>query len=212
MTAIAPQPAVPPHKLRWYQYSLRSLLLFVTACAVVCSWLAVTIQSQRRQAEAARAIEKLGGYALSKPTWLGRLLRDDSLLTVTNVGLSDTKATDDELVRIEALGELKALWLTNTRITDAGLVHLQGLGRLETLGLDGATKITDVGLLHLQELTRLRCLVLIDTQVTDAGLVHLEGLSQLKELDLCGTNVSDEGVKKLQQALPNCEIHTSLPP
>ena len=52
-------------KLRWYQYSLRSLLLFVTACAVACSWLAVTIQGQRRQHEAAEAIEKAGGTVKS---------------------------------------------------------------------------------------------------------------------------------------------------
>jgi hypothetical protein len=31
-------------------------------------------------------------------------------------------------------------------------------------------------------------------------------LAQLKILQLAGTPVTDEGVKKLQQALPNCEI------
>jgi hypothetical protein len=31
-------------------------------------------------------------------------------------------------------------------------------------------------------------------------------LSQLKQLLLNGTQVTDEGVKKLQQALPKCEI------
>jgi len=31
-------------------------------------------------------------------------------------------------------------------------------------------------------------------------------MANLKALDLAGTNVTDEGVKKLQQALPNCKI------
>ena len=78
----------PKPKLRWFQYSLRSLLLFVTACAIACSWLAVTIQSQRRQGAAAEAIKKAGGKVESEQTWLGRLLRDDSLVNVTAVDLS----------------------------------------------------------------------------------------------------------------------------
>ena len=44
------------------------------------------------------------------------------------------------------------------------------------------------------------------TQVTDAGLEHLKGLTNLQLLWIAKTQVTDEGVKKLQQALPNCEI------
>jgi len=42
--------------------------------------------------------------------------------------------------------------------------------------------------------------------VTDAGLEHLKGLTTLQELHLSHTKVSDEGVKKFQQALPKCKI------
>ena len=42
--------------------------------------------------------------------------------------------------------------------------------------------------------------------VTDAGLQHLARLTQLRELHLFHANVTDEGVTKLQQALPNCKI------
>ena len=44
------------------------------------------------------------------------------------------------------------------------------------------------------------------TGVTDAGLVHLEGLAQLQSLYLRNTNVTDPGIEKLRQALPNCKI------
>jgi hypothetical protein len=36
--------------------------------------------------------------------------------------------------------------------------------------------------------------------------VYLEGLNKLECLLLGGTKVTDDGVKKLQQALPNCQI------
>jgi internalin A len=59
---------------------------------------------------------------------------------------------------------------------------------------------------NLHALSQLQTLELGGTGVSDAALVYLQGLSQLQYLDLSGTNVTDQGVKKLQQALPNCEI------
>jgi len=37
-------------------------------------------------------------------------------------------------------------------------------------------------------------------------LEHLKGLSNLTNLELRDTKATGEGVRKLQQALPNCEI------
>jgi Leucine-rich repeat (LRR) protein len=59
---------------------------------------------------------------------------------------------------------------------------------------------------HLKGLRQLQKLDLGGAKVTDAGLEHLKGLTKLQSLDLIFTNVTDQGVKKLQQALPKCEI------
>jgi len=42
---------------------------------------------------------------------------------------------------------------------------------------------------------------------TDAGLEHLKGLTQLEQLWLDGTQVTDAGVEKLNQALPKCNFN-----
>ena len=94
---------------------------------------------------------------------------------------------------------------SNAMSTDAGFVHLNGLTKLETLNL-WYTKITDTGLAYLKGMTKLKWLDLGFTGVTDAELMHLEGLTSLKRLSLRATKITPAGVKKLQQALPNCRI------
>ncbi len=69
-----------------------------------------------------------------------------------------------------------------------------------------ATCIRDGDLAVLTLLVTLEGLGIHCTDVSDAGLTHLQGLTRLKHLDLTDTQVTPEGVKKLQEALPNCEI------
>jgi len=53
-------------------------------------------------------------------------------------------------------------------------------------------------------------MLLGQTSVTDAGLEHLGGLKQLQYIELGRTNVTGEGVNKLQQALPKCRIDSDF--
>ena len=95
---------------RKYQYSLRSLFLLTLLVAIGMSWLTVTMRNQRKQKAAAEAIEKAGGAEkLWEPTWLGRLLRDDSLVRVTDVGVYARPTTDRILVHLRELTQLKVL-------------------------------------------------------------------------------------------------------
>jgi hypothetical protein len=52
----------PTTRLRWFQYSLRTLLVFVTLCAIACSWLAVKIKQARQQREVVAEVEKSDGW------------------------------------------------------------------------------------------------------------------------------------------------------
>jgi len=88
---------------------------------------------------------------------------------------------------------------------------LKGLTSLRILDL-GGTQVTDAGLEHLEGLTNLEVLGLAGTRVTDAGLERLKGMTSLRRLELHRVKnapymqVTDEGVKKLQEALPDCKI------
>ena len=68
------------------------------------------------------------------------------------------------------------------------------------------TEVTDAGLEQLKGVTGLEALAL-GAKVTDAGLEHLKGLTELTFLQLFGTKVTDNGVDKLQAALPKCFIN-----
>jgi len=139
---------------------------------------------------------------------LGGRVKVDENKAVVVLDLNACNFPDAGLVHLKGLTKLEGLGLDYSEVTDAGLEHLKGLTNLRTLSLED-TSITGAGLVHLKGLTKLKTLHLSHTKVTDAGLVHLEGLTELERLFLYNTGggkVTDAGVKKLQQALPNCKI------
>jgi len=191
----------------WHALTVLALF-FVCLVAAVFYWLTVTIRDQRKQKAAADAIEAAGGMAHAEQTWLGKLLRDDSLVMVGSVALEDGSVTEDAVARLEDTDQVVALTLEGPRVTDDMLAHLERMNQLMILSLD-KTGISDDGLAHLRGLSQLRFLRMNDTGITDAGLAHLAGLD-IRMLQLGGTKVTTRGVKRLKRALPRC--HISLEP
>ena len=190
-------------KRRWYQFSLRSLLVVMTVATVTFGgW--VQFRRQRAQAnrdrvaavdKAVAEIEELGGWAMYN-------VEDMRPQTWLEEHFDDPGGSDDPVCAVKVL----FVSLDGPKVTDASLKLLKELKSLQYLGLGlSGTNVTDTGLERLQGLS-VGILDLSNTNVTDAGLERLKGMSNLEELDLTGTKVTNEGVKKLQQALPNCEI------
>jgi hypothetical protein len=154
--------AAPEPKLHWYQFSLRSLLVFGILCAIPCSCVAVRMRTAERQGEATLAIENIGGRAeyaylfTSRlcpappgPPWLRRLLGDDFFANVVWVDFEGTRVTDADLQHLKRLPQLSRLDLDGTQVTDADLVHLEGLTTLHYVRLD-STRVTRTGVLALR--------------------------------------------------------------
>jgi hypothetical protein len=185
---------------RRFQFSIRSLLVFMLLCAVVCSWFAVRMNEAKGQREAVAAIRARGVYVeypeSSAPAWLVNSLGVEFF---EGISFADCPfAFDDEdMVYLSGLANLEVLYLVRTQVTDSGLEHLKGLANLQALSLSG-TQVTDSGLEHLKGLANLRWLNLSGTQVTDSGLEHLKGLAKLQFLDLLGTQVTDSGLEHLK--------------
>jgi hypothetical protein len=208
---------------RWFQFSIRSLLLLTLAVACVCAFWVRPALDQRA------ALASLRGHCTDVtydvpsdprtgrpipalvPMWLVDRLGIDFFANVT--GLEVYNATDDILGRLKAFPRLTTLVLHGTDMTtDEGLTHVGQLGQLQVLGLSH-TKTNDGRLSRLRGLKKLELLELSDTQVTDSGLAALAGLTELREIHLRYTAVTDGGVATLRRALPRCVVkrHGSTP-
>jgi Leucine-rich repeat (LRR) protein len=181
-------------KRRWFRFSLRTLLIAFTLCGV---WLGYTMHQVRARRDAIRAIDANGGtygVYIVGPKWLRCFIPDEKCfydasrvsLGPGNQGYDPTNPfTDEDLVRI--------------------IPHLNQFQHFESLYLSD-NHITDDGLRCLKDLPTIRRLELGNTSVTDNCVPYLAELKTLKELDISQTGITEEGMAKLQTALPNCKI------
>jgi hypothetical protein len=113
----------------------------------------------------------------------------------------------DETIQLPPLPHLRGLNLYDAAFYGDGLEYLRDI---EVLDLTG-TEIGDDAMPKFETTRNLKSLSLAGTKITDAGLRHLKGLTQLRELWLGSDDrpekVTAEGIKRLQQALPNCKIN-----
>ena len=213
-----PTKAEPKRKRRWFQFSLRTLLLFTLICAVAASWVAHRMDKKRLSGKPLRQFARREAWFITTvkkstkilrarwshlelrgPEWLQTLVGDDFFTDPLLVSfIKARESTEATMTIVGELDELRQLFLAESNVTDAGLANLMRLRQLTNLNL-GGTNITDAGLAHLTKLRKLERLTLDRTKITDAGLVHLEGIDSLWRLSLTNTNVTDAGLEHLRR-------------
>lgn len=129
----------------------------------------------------------------------------ESLPNLDELALRRSRVSGAGLAALGNLRQLHGLDLLGSPVSDDGLEQLRPLLRLSRLGL-AETRVTDAGLRHLEPFENLQILWLGRTKITDACIPHLGRLKQLALLSLEQTEISDAGLRRLQEALPDCEI------
>lgn len=126
------------------------------------------------------------------------------LPSVRELDISFEPWSNRDLKKLSCLTKLQTLNLAGTFINSDGLASMRWLPYLRQLNLR-KTLVHDHGLQHLTG-CRLVELDLSQTRITDAGLAFLSTMKDLKKIYLVETNITPEGIGKLRQDLPDCQI------
>jgi hypothetical protein len=204
----------PKPRRRWFQFTLRTLLVLMLLVCIGMGWLGVKMQQTRKQRAAINAIVHGGGrvtnwgnFTSTFEGWQGPSRRTMALYLPSPEYQSYVDESQVHAWLRWLLGDDFFTHPTMTVVTSTvGMEHLGGLPQLESLILID-DQISDTDLRYLKCLPRLEALYIFGNSITDDGLNHVEELTQLRDVYISSTKVSDSGVKELQQALPNCEIH-----
>jgi hypothetical protein len=209
---------VPKRRRRWFQFSLRTLLIFTVIIAVGAGWLGKRFEQKRKDRETVAAIVKLGGtvaYGYQTddlraeppfPSWLRDFLGENFFSDVDSVWLRNATDVNAGVAHLKGLPRLRMLNLWNTKAGDDTLLHLKEVPQLQELNLD-ETNVTDAGLLNLKGLTHLQGLSLARTHISDSGLASLKGLTQLRILIIDNTTIGDAGLENLKGLT---QLHTLI--
>ena len=128
----------PKPRPRWYQYTLRTLLIVVTLAGCGFGWLGLKVREARQQQADIAAIEELGGRVAFDdevdsqgnsvpnakppgPVWLRAVLGDNFLRSVYSVDIEGQSLSDADLEHIRGLTTLKRLDVAGLRLTNAAL-------------------------------------------------------------------------------------------
>ncbi|HEV2972021.1 MAG TPA: hypothetical protein VGY55_18755, partial [Pirellulales bacterium] len=142
---------------RWYQFSLRSLMIFTLIVATASAWLGRRIEQKRREHDAVVAIKALHGwiqydYEQVSPHvsgWYVVHSEPSFFSEVISVELREL-ASDADLVNLKCLNQLEFLDLSGSQVTDAGLANLKEMGQLLRVDVKG-TKVTFAGVRDFQK-------------------------------------------------------------
>ncbi len=223
MKPVAVHVLPPRPRLRWFQFRLRTLLVFVTVCALFFSLVASRMKQAAEQRHAVDVIDRLRGtvgydYDFDAPVlrtadaespmpgWLRKTFGDDFFKRVVHVDLTLPQypghlapgvepITDSDLKDIARLGNLESLWFDHLSVRERGLQGLKGLTRWKSLDVWESTHRNHRG--ENTEDSSFEYCLHPRSQITDSGLECLTRLPRLQVLSLDGTRITDLGMGHL---------------
>jgi hypothetical protein len=218
METTPPKRASLKPKLRWFQFSLRTMMVAVTLSCIAGGWFGMKLRAARRQHAVVEQLNQRDfpywyDYQSDEtgqtnynapprgPEWLRNLLGFDFFNHVTEVhiGGDHARTLDDQTFRaILALPDLQTLDIAETAIMDQRLSWLPEAHRLTWLSVEGQ-QVTDLGLGHICRCSELKRLGISSrTKVTPKGLMQIARLKNLEELWLSDQPVTDDVLRALR--------------
>lgn len=194
--------AVKPRR-RWFQFSLRTLLLMMLVFGCGLGWyMEKRLKSQREWQAIKRSIKsiqqdrgfvKFDNSEQRSGHWVEKKLGID-LPGKTSVTILCTNhiLESGELYKMKSVQELQ---FYAAYVTDEDLKELAKLPELRSITTNPSS-ITAEGLAHFREHPHLETLGLDGSKMTDADLEMMD-LPNLRSLSLRGTAISDAGVASL---------------
>ncbi len=203
---------------RWFQFSLRTLLIFVAVFGLLAAWVSGPVHRANRQRIAVEKLTNLGALVKydyedadpanaepPEPRWLRELLGVDYFANVVGVETNCSKTGSsapspslscDEFDLFKSFPELTRLSIDGDGATDESLGFLTAFPNLQSLKIDG--RFADAGLRRIAQCTQIRELSIgEDVQVSESGFAELQALNELESLDLSRTTVPGEWLKPL---------------
>jgi hypothetical protein len=198
---------------RWrFQYSLRTLMIFVTVVGVLCVWPGMILQRVQHQRRVVEQIEALGGivtydivtfdYGMGRyisapppgPRIIRQIFGDDVFVYVVEVSFNQqNKAKDKDLALLRELPHLKRVSLDGPSFSDEGLKYVNDLKSLERLDLLN-TNISGEGVALLERNKKLDSLSLCGAAVNDSKLTQIDKLTNLHRLQINQSSITDDGL------------------
>ena len=126
---------------------------------------------------------------------------------ITEVDLTSTWTSDDDLAKIGRLKQLRKLNLSYTKISDLGLENLRPLRNVVSLNCYYCEYVSDGGIAFLKQWDKLEYLNLRGTEVTSKVFEHLAKMRKLKTLDVGFSRVNDDGFDALASLEQLSELH-----
>lgn len=202
-------------KRRWYQFSLRTLVVVMLLVSVVLGYWGNAWRRAQRQWEAVRAIEEAGGgvrintgvladpydyeaLMYKTPKWHKWLGIDCPEVLEITIALPNGDGKEI-MPHLRQLREVKSIRLEGDWLDDEGMAVVAQLPELRILTWKSANSTVD-GLVHLRNHPRLTEIHLFETTVADVEFEHLSTCANLEELEIEGPNtLTSKGIHALSR-------------
>ena len=211
-----------------FQYSLRSLLIFMLLASIGMAWFFPRLRAARQQRDAVAAIRAIGakvtydyqaewyaqprGSTAPTPELLKAWSRQktfrysdefhDYVVPPPGPAWARTLLGVDYLADVIEVGHFWPISGNRCRAGPNPITDacLEQIAKLPRLRVLNleGSEVSDDGLKLLKGLRGLRKLNLWQTRITDTGLRELQGLTKLRELNLQETRIADAGLRELQ--------------